>query len=147
MRPYGWLLLLCGYLGVWQPLTLAAEVSATLGTLGMRGPAGIAELSAHACITAFAVAAGWGLWIGNPKASVFAQIALVVCAVAGVQSLYWTRLPANTMPGDRLPLAIVAIAHAAGWITYLRKSRHVRSLFASAETGVTSWLSTRPTLP
>ena len=27
------------------------------------------------------------------------------------------------------PLAIVAIAHAAGWTTYLRKSRRVRSLF------------------
>jgi hypothetical protein len=143
MRPGGWLLLLCGYLGVWQPLTLAAQVSATLGTLGMRGPVGVAELSAHAAVTAFAVAAGWGLLVGNPKAPVFAEIALAACALASVQSLYWTRLPANTMPGDRLPLAIVAIAHAAGWITYLRKSRRVRSLFVSAETDATSWLSPR----
>ena len=118
---------MCGYLCVWQPLRLASEVSATLGTLGMRGPAGVAELSAHAAVAAFAVAAGWGLWIGNPKAPLFAEIALVACALARVQALYWTRLPANTMPGDRLPLAIVAIAHAAGWMAYLRKSRRVRS--------------------
>jgi hypothetical protein len=143
MRPGGWLLLLCGYLGLWQSLTLAAEVSATLGTLGMRGPAGVAELSAHAAVSAFAVAAGWGLWVGNPKAPVFAEIVLVACALVSVQSLYWTRLPVNTMPGDRLPLAIVAIAHAAGWITYLRKSRRVRSLFVSAEPDATSWLSSR----
>ena len=143
MRPGGWLLLLCGYLGLWQPLTLAAEVSATLGTLGMRGPAGVAELSAHAAVSAFAVAAGWGLWVGNPKAPVFAEIGLVACALASVQSLYWTRLPLNTMPGDRLPLAIVAIAHAAGWITYLRKSRRVRSLFVPGEAEATSWLSSR----
>ena len=141
MRPGGWLLLLCGYLGLWQPLMLAAEVSATLGTLGMRGPAGVAELSAHAAVSAFAVAAGWGLWVGNPKAPVFAEIGLVACALASVQSLYWTRLPLNTMPGDRLPLAIVAMAHAAGWITYLRKSRRVRSLFVSGEAEATSWLS------
>ena len=147
MKPQGWLLLLCGYLCVWQPLRLASEVSATLGTLGMRGPAGVAELSAHAGVTAFAVAAGWGLWIGNPKAPVFAEIALLACALASVQSLYWTRLPDNTMPGDRLPLAIVAMAHAAGWVVYLRRSRRVRSLFLSAEADATSWLSARPPSP
>ena len=147
MSPGGWLLLLCGYLGVWRPLTLASEVSATLGSLGMRGPAGVAELSVHAAVTAFAVAAGWGLWVGNPKAPVFAEVALVACALASVQSLYWTRLPSDTMPGDRLPLAIVAIAHAAGWMSYLRKSRRVRSLFVSAEADATSWLSTRSPSP
>lgn len=131
MMPRGWLLLLCGYLGVWQPLKLASEVSATLGTLGMRGPAGVAELAAHAFITAFAVAVARGLWIGHPRAPAFAEIALVVCALASVQSLYWTRLPDNTMPGDRLPLALVAVAHAAGWMIYLRRSRRVQSLFVS----------------
>lgn len=131
MTSRGWLPLLCGYLAVWQPLTQASEVSATLGTLGIRGAAGVFELTVHAAIRAFAVAAGWGLWTENPKAPVFAEIALAACAVASVQSLYWTRLPSNTMPGDRLPLAIVAIAHAAGWIVYLRKSRRVRSLFSS----------------
>jgi hypothetical protein len=137
----GWLLLLCAYLGVWRPMTMASEVSATLGSLGMRGPAGVSELSVHAAVTAFAVAAGWGLWIGNPKAPVFAEMALVACALASVQSLYWTRLPSDTMPGDRLPLAIVAIAHAAGWMSYLRKSRRVRALFVSGEADATSWLS------
>jgi len=131
MTSRGWLLLLCAYLAAWQPMKLASEVSATLGSLEMRGLAGVVELSAHAVITALAVAAGWGLWIGNPKAPIFAAIALAACAVASVQSLYWTRLPGNTMPGDRLPLAVAAIAHATGWMVYLRKSRRVRSLFSS----------------
>jgi len=148
MRPGGWLLLLCAYLGMWRPLTLASEVSATLGSFGMRGPVGAAELLAHAAVTALAVAAGWGLWVGNPRAPVFAEVALVACAAASVQSLYWTRLPHNTMPGDRLPLALAAIAHAAGWITYLRKSRRVRSLFVPGEAEATSWLSSnRPPSP
>ena len=122
MRPRGWLLLLCGYLAVWQPLALAGEVTATLGSLAMRGAAGVAELSAHAVVAAFAFAAGWGLWIGNPNAPVLAQIGLAACAAATVQSLYWTWLPHNTMPGDRLPLAVMAVAHAAGWVVYLRRS-------------------------
>jgi hypothetical protein len=129
MKPGGWLLLLCGYLAVWQPLTLAAEVGTTLGSFAMRGPAGAVELFAHAVVTAIAFAAGWGLWIGNPGAPALAEIALAACAAATVQSLYWTWLPDNTMPGDRLPLAVVAAAHSAGWIVYLRRSRRVRALF------------------
>jgi hypothetical protein len=127
MRLGGWLLLLCGYLAVWQPLTFATEVTATLGSLAMRGPAGVAELSAHAVVAAFAFATGWGLWIGNPNALPLAQIALAACSAATVQSIYWTWLPHNIMPGDRLPLALLSVAHAAGWIVYLRRSRRVRS--------------------
>jgi hypothetical protein len=92
----------------------------------MRGPAGVAELSAHAVVTAFAFASGWALWIGNPNAPALTEIALVACAAATVQSLYWTWLPHNTMPGDRLPIAAVAVVHAAGWVLYLRRSRRVR---------------------
>jgi hypothetical protein len=127
-----WLLsLLCAYLAVWRPLSFAAEVTATLGTLGMRGPAGATELIAHAVVVAFAVAAGWGLWVGNPGAPAMAEIAVGLCAAASIQSLYWTRLPHDVVPGDRLPLAILAIAHATGWMIYLRKTRHVRSLLPS----------------
>lgn len=128
MKSRGWLLVLCAYLAVWQPLTFAAEVTASMDTLGMRGLAGVLELVAHGAVTALAVAAGWGLWIENPGAGALAEIAIPAVAAAVVQSLYWTRLPHDVMPGDRLPLAIVAMAHATGWMIYLRKSRRVRSL-------------------
>jgi hypothetical protein len=128
MRPGGWLLLLCAYLAVWQPLTFAAEVTATLGSFAMRGPAGAAEIFTHGVVAAVAFAAGWGLWTGNPSAPALAQIALAACAAATIQSLYWTWLPHNTMPGDRLPIAVVTAAHSAGWIVYLRRSRRLREL-------------------
>lgn len=129
MRPHGWLLPLCAFLFVWEPRKLAGEMSASLGTLSMRGPAAVVELTAHAIVAALAVAAAWALWIGNPRAPAFAGVALAASAAAAVQSLYWSSLPGQTMPGDHLPLALVAVAHAAGWIVYLRISRRVRTTY------------------
>lgn len=127
MRPRGWLLLLCGFLFTWEPLRLATELSGSLGTMGMRGIAGVVELGAHAAIAALAVAAAWALWIQNPQSPALASMALAASAATTVQTLYWSRLPGNAVPGEQLPLSILAIAHAAGWIIYLRKSRRVRA--------------------
>jgi hypothetical protein len=129
MTPRGWLLVLCADLFTWEPLKLAREVSATLGSIGMRGPAAVVELGVHAAVAAVAVAAAWALWIANPRSPGFAAVAVLASAAVSVQSLYWSVLPGNTMPGDRLPLALTAIAHAAGWMVYLRKSRRVRALY------------------
>jgi hypothetical protein len=129
VRPHGWLLLLCAFLFVWEPRKLAGEIGASLDTLSMRGPAAVVELVAHAAVAALAMAAAWALWIGNPRAPAIAAAALAASAAAAVQSLYWSRLPGQTMPGDHLPLAILAVAHAAGWIAYLRISRRVRATY------------------
>lgn len=130
MIPRGWLLLLCAFLFAWEPLKLAREVTASSTTLGMRGAAAFVELIAHAGVAALAVAAAWALWIGNPRAPAFAAVAVAGSAAAAVQSLYWSRLPSDIVPGHRLPLALGAVAHAAGWIAYLRRSRRVRALYA-----------------
>jgi hypothetical protein len=120
---------LCAFLFVWEPRKLAGEISASLGTMSMRGPGAVMELIAHAAVAALAVAAAWALWIGNPRAPAFAVVALVASAAAAVQSLYWSSLPGQTMPGDHLPLALLAVAHAAGWIAYLRISQRVRTTY------------------
>jgi Protein of unknown function (DUF2569) len=125
----GWLLLLCGYLALWQPLTFAAEATGAMETLTMRGPVAVVELMAHAAITAFAVAAAWALWNGNPNAPAIAEAAVACCTLEVLQSLSWSRLPHDVAPGDRWPIALAAITHATGWIVYLRKSRRVRSLY------------------
>jgi hypothetical protein len=129
MTTRGPLLILCAYLVLWQPLNFGAEVTATLSTLTMRGPAAVIELSVHALVSALSLAGGWALWMGNPSAPALAAVAVTACGATSVQSLYWTSLPDNIMPGDRLPLAVAAVAHAAGWLTYLRRSRRVRALF------------------
>jgi hypothetical protein len=124
--PGGWLLLLCVFLFVWEPLRFAGDLSGSIATFAMRGIPGVVELIAHAATAVVSSAAAWGLWSRNPRAPILASIAVAASAIVTVQSLYWSYLPGNAVPGEELPLSIAAIAHAAGWIAYLRKSRRVR---------------------
>ena len=126
--PRGWLLLLCLVLFVWAPLSFAGEVSATLSTIDMRGAPAIVELIGHALVAAFSVAGAWALWNASPVGPPLAAIALIGMAITGVQSLYWSVLPRNTYPDDKLPLAILAVLHSSAWLLYLRRSRRVSSL-------------------
>lgn len=126
--PRGWLLLLCAILIVWQPLSFAVEAASTLATLGMRGAPAVIEIAAHGIVAAISFAAGWALWQASPAGPRLAVAALVACAAAGVQSLYWSVLPSNVFPGDRLPLASLIVLHSCGWIVYLRRSKRVRRM-------------------
>jgi hypothetical protein len=128
VRSRGWIVLLCAVLLVWQPLSFALEAAATLPTLGMRGLAGTLELSVHGIAAALSFAAGWAMWQLSPAGPVLARMALVAGAATGVQSLYWSVLPGNVFPSDRLPLAGAIVAHAAIWLLYLKRSKRVRQI-------------------
>lgn len=127
--PRGWLLLLCGWLFVWEPMRVAGELAGAFGTLGMRGAAGAVELAVHGAVASAAVAAAWALWHGSPAGPRLASAAVAASAAVTVQSLYWSRLPGDVAPGEQLPLSILAVTHAAVWILYLRKSRRVRAAY------------------
>jgi hypothetical protein len=125
----GWLLFLCFFLFAWEPLRFAGDLTGVAGTVAMRGGLGVLELGVHAAVAALAVAAAWALWIRNPRAPVLAAVAVAASAVVTVQSIWWSRLASNVVPGEGIPMSLLAIAHAAGWITYLRKSRRVRAVY------------------
>jgi hypothetical protein len=112
------LLLLAAYLLGWRPITFAVELASTLPSLGLRGPLAALELLFHAAAAALAVAGGRSAWSGGLT---LARAAVVVSAVVSVQSLYWSVLPSQTVPGDELPLAAVAVAHAGAWLLYLKR--------------------------
>jgi hypothetical protein len=126
--PRGWLLVLCAVLFVWQPLTFSVEASAALSSLAMRGALGVLELVAHGIVAAVSFAAGWALWQGSPASPLLATVAVSAGGLVGVQSLYWSVLPGNVFPSDRLPLAALGIAHAAAWLVYLRRSKRIRAM-------------------
>jgi hypothetical protein len=123
-----WVLLLCAVLMVWQPLTFAVEASSSLTSLGMRGASGAVELSIHGAVAALSVAAGWALWQSGPSGPKLARVAIVAAALVSVQSLYATVLPSNVFPSDRLPLALLTVAHAAAWLAYLWRSARIRAI-------------------
>jgi hypothetical protein len=126
--PRGWLLVLCAVLLIWQPLTFAAEAASALPSLAMRGPLGAFELLVHGIVAALSFAAGWALWQMSPSAPALATAAVGACGLVGVQSLYWSVLPGNVFPSDRLPMAAFVVAHALAWLVYLRRSKRVRDL-------------------
>jgi hypothetical protein len=114
--PRGWLLLLCATLLVWRPLDFLIELPSTLPSIGQRGVAGVVELLFHGGVAALAVAAVRALSNGLPSALLLARAALVASAVSTVQSFYWSVLPHQTMPGDRLPLATLGVVVAGAWL-------------------------------
>jgi hypothetical protein len=124
----GWVGVLCVVLLVWRPLAFAVQLPATLPSMGMRGAAGVAELLFHGLVAALSVAAARALWGALPIGPPLAAAALVGSAAAAVQSLYWSVLPHQTMPGDELPLAAGAVLHAGAWLVYLARSRRIREM-------------------
>ena len=119
--------LLCATLLVWRPLDFAIELPSTLSSLGLRGVPGVVELLFHGAVAALAVAAVRALSNEMPSGRLLVRAALVGSAVATVQSFYWSVLPHQTMPGDRLPLATMGVGVAGIWLAYLRRHRDIVS--------------------
>jgi hypothetical protein len=123
------ILVLAAFLLVWMPLTFSGELTATLPSIAIRGWAAVLELLVHGAMTAFFVAAGLALVRRDPHGPTFAVIALAGSSAVIVQSMFWSVLPRQTMPGDRTLIAVASIVHAAAWIAYLRRSRRVRAIY------------------
>jgi hypothetical protein len=94
----------------------------------MRGLAGAIELLGHGAVAAVSVAAAQALWNERSAGPPLAVVALIGSAAVSVQSLYWTVLPHQTVPGSKRPLAALAIVHAAVWLLYLKHSRRIREI-------------------
>lgn len=118
--PRSLVLLLCATLLAWRPLDFAIEFPSALPSLGQRGAAGVIEVIVHGAVAALAVAAVRAISNALPSALLLTRTALVAAAAATVQSFYWSVLPHQTMPGDKLPLAVLGVIVASGWLLYLR---------------------------
>lgn len=126
--PRGWLLMLCAVLILWRPLDFAIELPMTLPSIGMRGIAGAIELLFHGAVAVLAIAAVRALAGELPIGPPLAAAALVASAAASVQSLFWSALPNQVVPGSEAPLAVLSIVLALAWLLYLKRSRRVRAM-------------------
>ena len=84
----------------WEPLRFAREALQVLPSIPDRGWLAAVELFAHAGTAALSAGAGFALWNGTPDAGRIATCAVLVLMARTVQSVYWSVLPNNTMPGD-----------------------------------------------
>ena len=108
MRNAEWLIGLL--LLVWEPLNFAVRGLQVLPTLAYRCWAASLELGAHGLIAAFCAAAGMMLWNGAADARRLAQVAIVVSVARVLQSVYWSALPNDTVPGQEWIQAAAATA-------------------------------------
>ena len=94
-------------------MNFAGEALTVVPTIAYRGLVAAIELSIHGGVAALAAAAGLALWNASPPAPRLGTIAIIASALRMVQSLYFSTLPNNVVPGDERTLAIATVIVAA----------------------------------
>lgn len=125
-----WLVLLCGWLAVWQPVNLSVAAAEALSALPVRGwPLGML-LVVRIAVTAIGVAAARSIWDRRAGALPLARAAIVLSGAVQLFVYATSIAPNNRMPGDTpLYAAAVVLVHG-GWLVYLAKSARVRRLLS-----------------
>jgi hypothetical protein len=121
--PRVWALVLSAYLLGWIPIGFAAELFAAFPSIGRRGTIAAVELIVHGASAIMSATAGWMLLARAPVAGAASAAAVVLGSVVTIQSLFWTVLPRNVAPGDRLPLAILAVGNGVFWLMVIHRVR------------------------
>ena len=111
----GWLLILILLLTVWNPANLALHAASAVWNLNTRSTLSLVFLAARLAITSVGVAAGIALWLRRPGAVWLAKLVLVLFGIEAALRLSARVDLSSAPPGTRLPLAVVVIAHNAGW--------------------------------
>jgi hypothetical protein len=125
----GWLLVLCGVLLVWQPVSFGLVASAALDALPVRGTPLALVLAARLLVTAVGIAAGLALAGRRPSGVAMAKASLIASAAMDLFVYATPYFPNNRAPGETPVYAAVSIAWYAGWFVYLSRSSRVRSTF------------------
>jgi hypothetical protein len=113
--------LLCVYLGTWEPINLASEAVRAWPTLDARGGWAITELVVHAIFAVMAVAGGVALWNRSPHGVVLALLGVAASTARVIQVGKFTTLPHETSP-DLIPIvSVAALVHLAFWSAVLTR--------------------------
>jgi len=102
-------------------MNFAGEALTVLPTITYRGAAPAIELTLHGLIAALAAAGGLALFNDAPSATRLGGAAILAVAARTVQSLYFSTLPHNVMPGDESSIAVVTVVIAALALIAIRR--------------------------
>ena len=113
--------LLCVYLGTWEPMNLASEALRAWPTLDARGGWAIVELAVHAVFAIMTVAGAVALWNRSPHGVVLALVGVAASTARVIQVGKFSLLPHETSP-DLMPVVTVAaLANLAFWSAFLTR--------------------------
>jgi hypothetical protein len=127
----GWLLVLCGLLIGWQPLSLGLLVSGVLDDLPLRGLPLALVIVLRVLVTAFGIAAGLALFNRRPAAVTMAKASLMASAATDTFVYVTPYFPSNRLPGETPFYVAAALAYYAVWLAYLFRSMRVKNTFGS----------------
>jgi len=125
----GWLLLLCGLLLLWHPLTFGLAASQALNALPLRGLPLAFLLAGRLLVTAVGIAAGLALLTRRPAAVTLAIAALAASAAADLFTYLTPYMPSNRLPGDTIWFVGESLLYHAAWLMYLVRSIRVRNTY------------------
>jgi hypothetical protein len=129
VRLGGWLLLLCGMLLIWQPLSAGISASTVLNSLPLAGSRLVVILLARVAVAALGVSAGLALMGRRPGAITLTQISLIASLAVDLFIYATPYFPSNRGPGETPLWVAGSITYCGFWLVYLNRSRHVRALF------------------
>ena len=118
----GWLLVLCVFLAIWQPVNLALVASNALAALPVRGWPLALLLAARVVVTACGLAAALAIYHRHAGAMVMAVVSLTLSACVEVFVYATSYFPSNRLPGDHALVHRLVDCHgtAPGWRTSSR---------------------------
>lgn len=122
----GWLLVLCFFLAVWQPLNLAIAASTALAALPVRGWPLAVVLAGRVLVTAFGVAGAIAIYRRHSGAAAIAALALALSLCVDLFVYTTSYVPNNRLPGDTPIYIAWTIAFHGAWLVYLFTSARVR---------------------
>ena len=125
----GWLLVLCGLLLIWHPVSFALAASSALDALPLRGLPLALVLAGRLLVTALGIGAALALLAVRPGAVTLAVVALAASAAADLFVYTTAYMPSNRLPGDTIWFIAGSLLYHGAWLLYLVRSTRVRHTY------------------
>jgi uncharacterized membrane protein len=125
----GWLLVLCGLLLIWQPISTGLVISSSLDSLAIHGFPIALIIVLRILVTGFGVAAGLALLGRRPGAVGMAMVSLLASVAADMIVYLTPYFPSHRAPGETPLYVLASLAYGAVWMIYLSRSKRVHATF------------------
>ena len=107
---------------LWVPLNFAVKALTVIPTVAYRGALTAIELLVYGAVAALSAAAGLALLNGTPGAYRLATVAVLAVCARTIQSVTYSYLPNETVPGQEPYVVVAALTFAILALAVIRRS-------------------------